>query len=99
VTERLLLKGGRVIDPGRGVDGDLDLLLVDGEVADLDARVAARGAEVIDVSGLVVCPGFIDLHTHLPPARTRGQGDDRDGHARAAAGGFTACARCRTRIP
>jgi hypothetical protein len=97
VTERLLLKGGRVIDPGRGVDGDLDLLLVDGEVADLDARVAARGAEVIDVSGLVVCPGFIDLHTHLRQPGREDKETIATGTRAAAAGGFTAvCAMPNT---
>ena len=86
-----------MIDPGRAVDGDLDLLLVDGEVADLDARVAARGAEVIDVGGLVVCPGFIDLHTHLREPGREDKETIATGTRAAAAGGFTAvCAMPNT---
>jgi len=97
VSERLLLKGGRVIDPGRAVDGDLDLLLVDGEVADLGTRVAARGAEVVDVAGLVVCPGFIDLHTHLRQPGREDKETIATGTRAAAAGGFTAvCAMPNT---
>jgi dihydroorotase len=97
LTERLLLKGGRVIVPGRGVDGDLDLLLVDGEVADLDTRVAARGAEILEVAGLVVCPGFIDLHTHLRQPGREDKETIATGTKAAAMGGFTAvCAMPNT---
>jgi dihydroorotase len=97
VSARVLLKGGRVVDPGRSIDADLDLLLVDGEVAELDARVAARGAEVIDAAGLVVCPGFIDLHTHLREPGREDKETIASGTAAAAAGGFTAvCAMPNT---
>jgi dihydroorotase len=97
MSERLLLKGGRVVDPGRALDADLDLLLVDGEVAELDARVAARGAEVLDVAGLVVCPGFIDLHTHLRQPGREDKETIATGTLAAAAGGFTAvCAMPNT---
>ena len=51
MSERLLLKGGRVVDPGRAIDADLDVLLVDGEVAEVDVRVAARGAEAESETG------------------------------------------------
>lgn len=97
MSDRLLLKGGRVIDPGRSLDGDFDLLLVDGEVAELGARVAARGAEVVDVTGLVVCPGFIDLHTHLRQPGREDKETIATGTRAAAAGGFTAvCAMPNT---
>jgi dihydroorotase len=62
---RLLVKGGRVVDPSQGIDRALDVLLEDGKVAKLAARIPARGAQVIEADGLVVCPGFIDIHTHL----------------------------------
>jgi dihydroorotase len=97
VSGRLLLKGGRVVDPGRAIDADLDVLLVDGEVAELDARVSARGAEVIDAAGLVVCPGFIDLHTHLREPGREDKETIATGTLAAAAGGFTAvCAMPNT---
>jgi dihydroorotase len=97
MSERLLLKGGRVIDPGRSIDADLDLLIVDGEVAELDARVAARGAETIDAAGLVVCPGFIDLHTHLREPGREDKETIATGTLAAAAGGYTAvCAMPNT---
>jgi dihydroorotase len=97
MSERLLLKGGRVIDPGRSLDADLDLLIVDGEIAELDARVSARGAEVVDVAGLVVCPGFIDLHTHLREPGREDKETIATGTLAAAAGGFTAvCAMPNT---
>jgi dihydroorotase len=97
VSERLLLKGGRVIDPAQGVDHDADVLLVDGLVAEVGGRPSGRGAETIDVSGRVVCPGFIDLHVHLrEPGREDKETIVTGTHA-AAAGGFTAvCAMPNT---
>ncbi|HEV8254948.1 MAG TPA: dihydroorotase [Vicinamibacteria bacterium] len=97
MSDRLLLRGGRVIDPGRAVDAELDVLLVDGEVAEVGARVATRGAEVVDVAGLVVCPGFIDLHTHLRQPGREDKETIATGTGAAAAGGFTAvCAMPNT---
>jgi dihydroorotase len=89
---KLLLKGGRVIDPAAGVDRKADVLLEDGRVARVDAGIAAAGAEKIDVAGRVVAPGFIDMHVHL---REPGREDEEtvaSGAAAAAAGGFTAVA-------
>lgn len=66
---RVLLQGGRVIDPGTGTDQLADLLIVDGKIAAIGAGLAtdarAEGAEVVDVTGKVVGPGFIDLHSHV----------------------------------
>jgi dihydroorotase len=94
---RLLLKGGRVVDPSQGIDRALDVLLVDGKVEKLAARVPARGAEVIDADGLVVCPGFIDIHTHLREPGREDKETIATGARAAAAGGFTAvCAMPNT---
>jgi dihydroorotase len=90
VSERLLLKGGRVVDPSRGIDARADVCLEDGVVVATGSRVPARGAKVVDVSGLVVCPGFIDLHAHLREPGHEEKETIASGTRAAAAGGFTA---------
>ncbi len=94
---RLLLKGGRVVDPARRLDGPRDVLLEDGRVARVEKKLAGRGAEVIDAEGLVVCPGFIDLHVHLREPGREDKETIATGTRAAAAGGFTAvCAMPNT---
>jgi N-acyl-D-aspartate/D-glutamate deacylase len=62
----VLLRGGRVVDPGAGFDGLADVLVSGGKVAAVGADLAApAGTEIIDVPGLVVGPGFVDLHSHV----------------------------------
>jgi N-acyl-D-aspartate/D-glutamate deacylase len=56
----VLLRGGRVVDPGNGVDEVRDLLVVDGRIA-----AAGEPDSVLDITGLVVGPGFIDMHSHV----------------------------------
>jgi dihydroorotase len=94
----LLLAGGRVVDPSRGTDGVADVYLVDGRVEAVGRNLApGPEARVLDVTGRVVAPGFIDLHVHL---REPGQEDLETvatGARAAAAGGFTAvCAMPNT---
>ncbi|HEU5318932.1 MAG TPA: dihydroorotase [Chloroflexota bacterium] len=94
---RLLVKGGRVVDPATGLDDDRDLLIVDGVVESVGTRVAARGAETFDATGLVVCPGFIDVHTHLREPGREDKETIATGTRAAAAGGYTAvCAMPNT---
>lgn len=61
----LILRGGRVIDPSQGLDGIRDVGFANGKVAALATRLDSATAEVRDVSGLIVTPGLIDLHTHV----------------------------------
>lgn len=97
MSERLLLKGGRVVDPAQGLDAVGDVLLEGGVVAEVGARIAARGAEVLELAGLVVCPGFIDLHAHLREPGREDKETIASGTRAAAAGGFTAvCAMPNT---
>ena len=94
---RLLLKGGRVVDPQRGVDEVLDVLIEDGNIAQVEARLSAKGVEVVDLEGLVVAPGFIDLHTHLREPGREDKETIATGTRAAAMGGFTAvCAMPNT---
>ena len=97
--ESLLLKGGRVIDPASRIDAEMDVLLRDGRVADIAPRNKLRGSaeETFNARGLIVAPGFIDLHVHL---REPGQAHKESivtATAAAAAGGFTSvCAMPNT---
>ena len=61
----ILLKGGRVIDPARGLDGVADVLIRDGMIAEVGADLSAHGSEPVDAAGFVVAPGFVDMHCHL----------------------------------
>ncbi len=97
MSDRLVLKGGRVVDPSRKVDEIQDIALEGGLVAEIGAKVATRGAQVLDLKGLVVCPGFIDLHTHLREPGREDKETIATGTRAAAAGGFTAvCAMPNT---
>jgi dihydroorotase len=94
---RLLLKGGRVIDPAQGLDATLDVMITEGTIEEVGPRVQARGAQVLEVKGLVVCPGFIDIHTHLREPGHEDKETIATGTRAAAAGGFTAvCAMPNT---
>ncbi len=63
---QLLLKGGRVVDPASGRDGEFDLLIEDGRVARVGKSLPADGAEVLALKpGWIVAPGLIDIHVHL----------------------------------
>jgi len=93
---RLVLKGGRVIDPSQGIDEQLDVLIEDGRVQKLGRGLSARG-RALEVRGRVVCPGFIDLHTHLREPGREDKETIATGTRAAAAGGVTAvCAMPNT---
>jgi dihydroorotase len=89
---RLLIRGGRVLDPASGRDEVADVLLAGGVVEDVGARLVAPDAEVVDATGCWVTPGFIDLHTHLREPGQEYKEDIASGGRSAAAGGFTSIA-------
>ena len=87
---RILVRGGRVIDPSCSIDETADLLVQDGVIKGTDGSIAAPdGATVIEAKGLVVCPGFIDLHCHLREPGFEYKETIASGTAAAAKGGFT----------
>ena len=98
---RLLLKGGRVIDPSQNMDSTCDVLVAEGRIEACGPRVAneakADDIQVIDCGGLVVSPGFIDVHAHLREPGREDVETIATGSRAAAAGGFTAiCAMPNT---
>jgi dihydroorotase len=94
---RLLLRGGRVVDPAQGIDTTLDVLVAEGKVEEVGPRLSSRGAQALEMKGLVVCPGFIDVHTHLREPGREDKETIATGTRAAAAGGFTAvCAMPNT---
>jgi dihydroorotase len=97
----ILVKGGRIIDPSQGIDRIADLLAEDGVVRGIDGQIAPPdGAEVIAATGLVVCPGFIDLHCHLREPGYEYKETIATGTRAAARGGFTTvCAMPNTNPP
>jgi dihydroorotase len=87
-----LLSGGRVIDPANSLDGPADVLLRDGRIVAVGkdaAQQAPPETEDLDVSGLIVCPGLIDLHVHLREPGQTAKETMATGTAAAARGGFT----------
>ncbi|HEY7616465.1 MAG TPA: dihydroorotase, partial [Terriglobales bacterium] len=87
----LLIKGGRVIDPAAKVDAPMDVLVREGRVAEVAPPGKIRGSadEKFDARGLIVAPGFIDLHVHLREPGQSYKESIATGTAAAAAGGFT----------
>lgn len=86
---KTLVRNGRVVDPASGVDAKLDILIVDGRIADIRPRIDHRDCQVIEASRLVVVPGFIDMHVHLREPGYEYKETIATGSRAAAAGGFT----------
>ncbi len=95
---RLLIKNGRVVDPSSGIDETLDILIEQGKIADIKPQIEeAKGLKVVDVSRLVVAPGFIDMHAHLREPGQEYKEDIQTASRAAAKGGFTSiCAMPNT---
>jgi dihydroorotase len=97
----LLLKGGLVLDPAHNMEERRDLLIEDGRIAVLGApgSVSGEGHQVVDVSGLLVCPGLIDMHTHLREPGQEYKETIATGGQAALAGGFSAVACMPNTMP
>jgi len=85
----LLIKNARLIDAAAGLDESGDILIEGGVIVKTGKDIAAPGATVIDASGLIACPGFIDLHCHLRQPGYEDKETIASGAAAAARGGFT----------
>src|SRR6185436_13858792 len=88
----LLLKGGRVVDPLNGIDATRDVLIEGGVIAAVGVDLPAGAAQIVDVGGLLVTPGLIDMHVHLREPGQEHKETIATGAASAVAGGFTAVA-------
>ncbi|HOL02323.1 MAG TPA: dihydroorotase [Bacillota bacterium] len=87
---RLLVKGGRVIDPANNIDEIADVLVIDGKIAAIGKELSPDGNEdIVDAEGKIVCPGFIDIHVHLRDPGYEYKEDIITGSKAAAVGGFT----------
>ncbi|HWN13513.1 MAG TPA: amidohydrolase family protein, partial [Candidatus Dormibacteraeota bacterium] len=96
----LLIRNGRVVDPAGGTDAVADVLIVDGRIQKVGRGLKApAGAEAIDATGKVVCPGFIDMHVHLREPGFEYKETIASGTRAAAAGGFTAVACMANTFP
>jgi dihydroorotase len=87
-SESLIVTGARVLDPGQGIDAELDVRIDDGVISQLGTGLERNGHRVVDGAGLVLAPAFVDPHVHL---RVPGREDEEtlaSGTAAAAAGGF-----------
>ncbi|MSV32239.1 MAG: dihydroorotase [Bryobacterales bacterium] len=86
---RICIKNGRVMDPASGHDAIADVLIADGKIAAIGIALDTTGAEIFDATGMIVAPGFIDMHVHLrEPGMEHSETIESGGRA-AAAGGFT----------
>src|SRR5579864_6003122 len=85
----LLIKNGRVIDPVSVLDAPADVLVEDGRIAAVRPGLFAPDAEVFDAAGMIVAPGFIDMHVHLREPGIEHAETIETGARAAAAGGFT----------
>ena len=88
---RLLIKNGYVIDPGQATNTGKNLFIEDGRVVGIMSYsdTVPEGAEVMDATGLIVAPGFIDMHVHLREPGQEYKETIASGAAAAVAGGFT----------
>jgi len=92
---KVVLKGGRIVDPSQGMDAVSDILIEDGKVSRIGKNIPPSKAEsekIIDLRGMVVAPGLVDMHVHLREPGFEYKETIRTGSEAAVAGGFTSIA-------
>src|ERR1044071_2261158 len=85
----IVIRNGRVIDPASQTDRVADVLIVEGRIAGVAPNLATSKAEILDAPGMIVAPGFIDMHVHLREPGFEHAETIESGSRAAAAGGFT----------
>src|SRR5688572_3646 len=89
-TDTLLIRGGRVVDPANKRDDVMDVLVQGEKIARVAKHIEApSGALVLEAKGLIVAPGFVDMHVHLREPGNEGAETIESGTRAAAAGGVT----------
>ena len=86
---KILIRGGRVIDPDTKLDQIRDVLLEDGKIARVGEKLKEKADTVLNAKGCWVMPGFIDMHVHLRDPGLTWKEDIESGSKAAARGGFT----------
>jgi len=96
----LLISGGHIIDPSQGIDQVGDLLIAEGKIVQIGDTVVPSRVQILDATGLIVCPGFVDLHCHLREPGFEDKETIATGTKAAAIGGFaTVCCMANTEPP
>ena len=96
----LAIRGGRVIDSANNIDATLDILIEDGRIVAVGKDAGKSAGDTIDAAGLIVSPGFVDIHTHLREPGFEHKETIESGTQAAARGGFTTvCAMPNTEPP
>src|SRR6204780_4261139 len=86
---KLVIRNGRVMDPASGLDAVRDVAIEDGRIAAIEQGLETVGAAEFDATGLIVVPGFIDMHVHFREPGFEHAETIESGSRAAAAGGFT----------
>jgi dihydroorotase len=95
-----LIRGGRVVDPANGRDGEADVLIEGDKIARVGSNISApAGAAVVEAKGKIVAPGLVDLCVHLREPGNEGAEDIGSGALAAAAGGVTSVAAMPDTVP
>ena len=86
---RLLIRGALIVDPSQGIEERGELLIEDGKIVEIGQGLKSQAQTVIDADGLILTPGFIDLHSHLREPGQEWKEDIESGSLTAVAGGIT----------